>query len=217
MSLKYEPSCVAGFAGDQLRPAEQPRELHPPHRALGALRPQGRRHQLRQAGAVSRPPTSAFSCCLVCEPAPFRCLVLQSWCFSLSRPRSGACFAGPGRYGRKGVAINFVKQVQSYDQLRTVCSGSEAGSYLRLIDFVYHAAKATAARASPSTSSSRLPYALTPNTVVLILPLEPFSPEGGLKYTYFIFCLFAPPSVQDDIRILRDIEQYYSTQINICI
>eukprot|EP00166_Cyanidium_caldarium_P004182 ctg_433.g254 len=37
---------AAGEPGDQLRPAQQPRELHPPRRPLRPLRPQGRRHQL---------------------------------------------------------------------------------------------------------------------------------------------------------------------------
>jgi translation initiation factor 4A len=37
---------AAGIAGDQLRPAHQPRELHSPHRPLRPLRSQGSRHQL---------------------------------------------------------------------------------------------------------------------------------------------------------------------------
>jgi hypothetical protein len=35
------PGRAAGVAGDLLRPAQQPRALHPPHRTLGALRAQG--------------------------------------------------------------------------------------------------------------------------------------------------------------------------------
>lgn len=39
--------CFSGVAGHQLRPPHQPRELHPPHRALRPIRAQGCGHQLR--------------------------------------------------------------------------------------------------------------------------------------------------------------------------
>lgn len=49
LSLRARPSlCPIGVSGHQLRPAQQPRAVHPPYRPLGPLRSQGRGHQLRQ-------------------------------------------------------------------------------------------------------------------------------------------------------------------------